>query len=79
MNISVNGLLFKDNGALQPGQRVLVPVKWPVLLDQRIPLNLKGRILRSGNGQATFGPNTLDSFRVWTDEIPVGEIPGTAD
>jgi hypothetical protein len=26
----------------------------------------------------TFGPNTLESFRVWTDENPVGEIPGRA-
>ena len=26
----------------------------------------------------TFGPNTLESFRVWTDEIPDGEISGTA-
>jgi hypothetical protein len=26
----------------------------------------------------TFGPNTLESFRVWTDEIPDGGIPGTA-
>ena len=24
----------------------------------------------------TFGPNILESFRVWTDEIPDGEIPG---
>jgi transglutaminase-like putative cysteine protease len=27
----------------------------------------------------TFGPNTLESFRVWTDEIPDGEILRTAD
>src|ERR1700719_443790 len=26
-----------------------------------------------------FGPSTLESFRVWTDEIPDSEIPGTAD
>jgi transglutaminase-like putative cysteine protease len=24
----------------------------------------------------TFGPNTLESFRVWTDEVPTGQIPG---
>jgi transglutaminase-like putative cysteine protease len=23
----------------------------------------------------TFGPNTLESFRVWTDEVPDGEVP----
>jgi len=23
----------------------------------------------------TFGPNTLESFRVWTDELPDGEVP----
>jgi transglutaminase-like putative cysteine protease len=26
----------------------------------------------------TFGPNTLDSFRVWTDEIQAGAVSGTA-
>lgn len=26
----------------------------------------------------TFGPNFLESFRVWTDEIPIGEVRGTA-
>jgi transglutaminase-like putative cysteine protease len=26
----------------------------------------------------TFGPNTLENFRVWTDEIKGSEIPGTA-
>ena len=26
----------------------------------------------------TFGPNTLESFLVWTDEIPDGEVRGTA-
>jgi hypothetical protein len=56
VNISSNGLLFEDNGTLQPGQRVLVSVEWPARLDRRIPLNLvlEGRILRSGNGQAVL-------------------------
>jgi transglutaminase-like putative cysteine protease len=27
----------------------------------------------------TFGPNTLESFNIWTDEIPDGEILRTAD
>lgn len=26
----------------------------------------------------TFGPNTLESFRVWTDEVPDGWLPGMA-
>jgi transglutaminase-like putative cysteine protease len=26
----------------------------------------------------TFGPNTLESFRVWTDEIPGGQMPVAA-
>jgi hypothetical protein len=26
----------------------------------------------------TFGPSTLESFRIWTDEIPDGEILRTA-
>jgi len=41
-----------------------------------------GRILMARGRDAadvaiatTFGPNTLESFRVWTDEIPDGEIP----
>ena len=24
----------------------------------------------------TFGPNTLESFKVWTDEIPASEVSG---
>ena len=42
-----------------------------------------GRILMARGRDAcdvaiatTFGPNTLESFRVWTDEIPAGETPG---
>jgi hypothetical protein len=56
VNISSNGLLFEDNGTLQPGQRVMVSVEWPARLDQRVPLNLvlEGRILRCGNGQAVL-------------------------
>jgi hypothetical protein len=45
-----------------------------------------GRILMARGRDAsdvaittTFGPNTLESFRVWTDEIPDGELPGSAD
>jgi len=26
----------------------------------------------------TFGPNTLENFRVWTDEIPSGQMIATA-
>jgi len=44
-----------------------------------------GRILMARGRDAcdvaiatTFGPNTLESFRVWTDEIPTGETRGTA-
>jgi transglutaminase-like putative cysteine protease len=43
-----------------------------------------GRILMARGRDAsdvaiatTFGPNTLESFRVWTDEILDGEIPAT--
>ena len=45
----------------------------------------EGRILMARGRDAadvaiatTFGPNTLESFRVWTDVISYGEIPGTA-
>ncbi len=56
VNISSNGLVFEDNGGVQPGQRVLVSVEWPVRLDQRIPLNLvlEGRILRCEHGHAVL-------------------------
>lgn len=44
-----------------------------------------GRILMARGRDAldvaiatTFGPNILESFRVWTDEIPDGAIPGIA-
>jgi hypothetical protein len=44
-----------------------------------------GRILMARGRDAsdvaiatTFGPSTLESFRVWTDEIPDGEILRTA-
>ena len=44
-----------------------------------------GRILMARGRDAcdvaiatTFGPNMLESFRVWTDEIPGSEAVGTA-
>jgi len=44
-----------------------------------------GRILMARGRDAcdvaittTFGPSTLDSFQVWTDEIPESEVPETA-
>jgi transglutaminase-like putative cysteine protease len=43
-----------------------------------------GRILMARGRDAcdvaiatTFGPNTLESFKVWTDEVPGGVTPGT--
>jgi transglutaminase-like putative cysteine protease len=55
------------------------------LFDPRNNVPRIGRILMARGRDAsdvaittTFGPNTLESFRVWTDEIPDGELPGTA-
>jgi transglutaminase-like putative cysteine protease len=56
------------------------------LFDPRNNVPRIGRILMARGRDAsdvaittTFGPNTLESFRVWTDEIPDGEVPGTSD
>lgn len=53
------------------------------LFDPRNNVPRIGRILMARGRDAcdvaittTFGPNTLESFRVWTDEIRVGEIAG---
>jgi transglutaminase-like putative cysteine protease len=55
------------------------------LFDPRNNVPRIGRVLMARGRDAsdvaittTFGPNTLESFRVWTDEIPDGELPGTA-
>lgn len=56
------------------------------LFDPRNNVPRIGRVLMARGRDAsdvaittTFGPNTLESFRVWTDEIPDGELPGTTD
>ena len=55
------------------------------LFDPRNNVPRMGRVLMARGRDAsdvaiatTFGPNTLESFRVWTDEIPDAEIAGTA-
>ena len=55
------------------------------LFDPRNNVPRIGRVLMARGRDAsdvaiatTFGPNTLESFRVWTDEIPDAETPGTA-
>lgn len=55
------------------------------LFDPRNNVPRIGRILMARGRDAsdvaiatTFGPNTLESFRVWTDEVPQGQIVGTA-
>ncbi len=59
--------------------------RWHIF-DPRNNVPRIGRVLMARGRDAsdvaiatTFGPSTLESFRVWTDEIPDGEIPGTAD
>jgi transglutaminase-like putative cysteine protease len=55
------------------------------LFDPRNNVPRVGRILMARGRDAsdvaiatTFGPNTLESFRVWTDEVPQGQNVGTA-
>lgn len=55
------------------------------LFDPRNNVPRRGRVLMARGRDAsdvaittTFGPNTLESFRVWTDEIPGGQTLGTA-
>ncbi len=57
--------------------------RWHVF-DPRNNVPRIGRILMARGRDAsdvaiatTFGPNTLESFRVWTDEIPDGQAMGT--
>ena len=56
--------------------------RWHIF-DPRNNVPRMGRVLMARGRDAsdvaiatTFGPNTLESFRVWTDEIPDGEILG---
>jgi len=58
--------------------------RWQIF-DPRNNVPRRGRILMARGRDAcdvaittTFGPNTLESFRVWTDEIPAGGISGAA-
>ncbi len=55
------------------------------LFDPRNNVPRLGRVLMARGRDAsdvaiatTFGPNTLQSFKVWTDEIPEGAAPGAA-
>ncbi len=56
------------------------------LFDPRNNSPRVGRVLMARGRDAcdvaiatTFGPNTLESFRVWTDEIPAGQAAGTGN
>lgn len=58
--------------------------RWQIF-DPRNNVPRRGRILIARGRDAcdvaittTFGPNTLESFRVWTDEIADDEMPWTA-
>ena len=58
--------------------------RWHIF-DPRNNVPRIGRVLMARGRDAsdvaiatTFGPNTLESFRVWTDEIPSGQMLGTA-
>ena len=58
--------------------------RWHIF-DPRSNVPRMGRVLMARGRDAcdvaiatTFGPNTLESFRVWTDEIPDGQVLRTA-
>jgi transglutaminase-like putative cysteine protease len=58
--------------------------RWHIF-DPRNNVRRIGRVLMARGRDAcdvaiatTFGPNTLESFRVWTDEIPDGQVLRTA-
>ncbi len=58
--------------------------RWHIF-DPRNNVPRRGRVLMARGRDAcdvaiatTFGPNTLESFRVWTDELPDDELPGGA-
>jgi transglutaminase-like putative cysteine protease len=58
--------------------------RWQIF-DPRNNVPRAGRVLMARGRDAadvaiatTFGPNTLESFRVWTDEIPSGQMLGTS-
>jgi transglutaminase-like putative cysteine protease len=58
--------------------------RWQIF-DPRNNVPRAGRVLMARGRDAsdvaiatTFGPNMLESFRVWTDEIPSGQMLGTA-
>jgi transglutaminase-like putative cysteine protease len=62
---------------------VWIDGRWQ-LFDPRNNVPRIGRILVARGRDAcdvaiatTFGPNTLESFTVWTDQIPAAELPGT--
>lgn len=56
------------------------------MFDPRNNVPRMGRILMARGRDAadvaiatTFGPNSLEQFRVWTDELPSSEMPQTAE
>jgi transglutaminase-like putative cysteine protease len=58
--------------------------RWHIF-DPRNNVPRMGRVLMARGRDAcdvaiatTFGPHTLESFRVWTDEIPEGELRGAS-
>jgi len=56
LDISSRGALFTTSARLSPGQRVELQVRWPVMLDGEVPLNLVvlGRIVRAEQGRAAI-------------------------
>jgi transglutaminase-like putative cysteine protease len=73
-----------DLGDFAAWMEVWIGGRWHIF-DPRNNVPRRGRVLMARGRDAsdvaiatTFGPNTLEGFRVWTDEIPDGAIAGTA-
>ena len=54
VNISSSGVLIRTDEILIQGAKIRVALRWPNLLDNRVPLQLvaKGRVVWAGQGQA---------------------------
>lgn len=56
INISSTGILAQTEGAPAKGSKVHMSLAWPLLLDNRVPLQLivDGRVVRAAEGQVAI-------------------------
>ena len=70
VDIGSGGLLLKTRNTLGIGQRIVVLIDWPALLDERLPLRLVvfGKVLRS-NGAGTAVGITRYEYRISAQSV----------